>query len=440
MESRSGARPFARASVGARRAERTTMAFAVGTRRRQAKGVFGELGRSDGRATRARHSCGVLENSGNLAVRRLRRQREVAGAVDRIRDDLGDASVRAPSLVRRHALVDDRREQRMSEADRPVHALDHARGNCGIEYVLGDAQAREELGGRTAYGYGEQQRLSCWRRQLVEACVHQSLQCLWNRKRLGGIDARADCPGELERIKRVPAGRLVHAKERWARERPAEACLEEGMESTESEGADGQSLDAVGLECGLELGGFRLFAGAASEQNVDGLLAHPPQREREYARRRRVEPLDVVDGKHDRRLCSESLQCASDCDAERARIGVTRRVFEQQCHLERTPPRRRQLRQDSLEDLVEQVAEAGVSEPSVELCRPRHEDTHSALTRGLDARQPDGGLSDPGGALEHQCRRSLEGTVEECVDGVKLRVSADRRDLTSPLRIVSEWP
>ena len=91
MESRSGAGPVARATVGARRVERTAMPFAVGTRRRQAKGVLGELGCSDGRATGARQSRGVLESSGTLAVRRLRRKREVAGAVDRIRDDLGDA-------------------------------------------------------------------------------------------------------------------------------------------------------------------------------------------------------------------------------------------------------------------------------------------------------------------------------------------------------------
>ena len=118
----------------------------------------------------------------------------------------------------------------------------------------------------------------------------------------------------------------------------------------------------------------RFLAGAAGEQNVDGLFAHPPQRKRQRARRRRVEPLDVVDSKHDRRLGSESLQCASDCNAERARIEASSRVLEQECHLERAPPRRRQLRQDSLEHVVEQVAEAGVSEPSLQLGRPRHED------------------------------------------------------------------
>jgi hypothetical protein len=77
--------------VGARRVERTTMPFAEGTRRRQAECVLGELGCSDGRATGARQSRGVLESSGTMGVRRLRRKRKVASAVDQIRDDVGDA-------------------------------------------------------------------------------------------------------------------------------------------------------------------------------------------------------------------------------------------------------------------------------------------------------------------------------------------------------------
>ena len=132
-------------------------------------------------------------------------------------------------------------------------------------------------------------------------------------------------------------------------------------------------------------------------------------------------------GKHDRRLGSESLQCASDCNAERARIGASRSRPRAGARPRARASSAATARQDSLEHVLEQVAEAGVSEPSLRLGRPRHEDTKSALTRGLDARQPDRRLSDPRSALEHQCRRSLEASVEECVDGVELRISADDR-------------
>ena len=153
---------------------------------------------------------GVLENNGDLGVRALRRKREVAGAVEGIRDDDGEASVCAPSLVRGHTVVDRRREQRVREANRPVRSLDHARGKGAIEYGLGDVQACEELGGRTAHGRCEQQRRLRCRWQLIEACTNQSLECLRNTQRLRGVDVRAQSPGELERVERVPTGRLVH--------------------------------------------------------------------------------------------------------------------------------------------------------------------------------------------------------------------------------------
>ncbi len=186
------------------------MPVGVGVRRREPKRVLGELGGGDRCAAGAGEGRGVLEGTGDLGVRALRRKREVAGAVERIRDDEGEASVCAPSLVRGHAVVDHRREQGVREANRPVRALDHAGGKGAIECVLGDVEACEELGGRTARGRCEQQRRSRCRRQLVEACTHQSLERLWNTERLRGVDVRAQSPGELERVEGVPTGRLVH--------------------------------------------------------------------------------------------------------------------------------------------------------------------------------------------------------------------------------------
>ena len=199
------------------------------------------------------------------------------------------------------------------------------------------------------------------------------------------------------------------------------------MDGTETERADRQPLDAVGLERRLELRGRRSFVRAAGQQNVDGLVAHPPQRKRQHARRRRVEPLDVINGKHDRRLGSESLQCATDCNAKRARIRAGIGILDEERDLERAPPRCRQRRQHALEHVLEEVTETGVSKPSLRLGRPRHEDTKSTRPRGLDARQPDRRFSDPRGALEHECRRSLEASVDECMDGVEFGISADDR-------------
>ena len=117
----------------------------------------------------------------------------------------------APSVGSRHTVVDRGREQRVREANRPVRLLDHACGNGAIEYGLGDIEACEELGRRTAHGRCQQQRRPRCRWQLIEACPNQSLQCLRNTQRLRGVDVRAQSPGELERVERVPTGRLMHA-------------------------------------------------------------------------------------------------------------------------------------------------------------------------------------------------------------------------------------
>ena len=92
------------------------------------------------------------------------------------------------------------------------------------------------------------------------------------------------------------------------------------MDGAEAERADRQPVDAVRPDCPLELRRLRSFAEATGEQEKDGLLVQPPQREIECTRRGSVEPLDVVDGEYDRRLRSESLQDRSNSDAEGTRI------------------------------------------------------------------------------------------------------------------------
>ena len=69
------------------------MPVAVGVRRREPERVLRERGRDDWCPTGARQGRGILERTGDLAVRALRRKREVAGTVERIRDDQGESPV-----------------------------------------------------------------------------------------------------------------------------------------------------------------------------------------------------------------------------------------------------------------------------------------------------------------------------------------------------------
>ena len=76
----------------------------------------------------------VIEQARNVGVRHVGRERDVAGGEDRVVDDLGDPGVNAPSLFAQVG-VQNRRQQRVGEADHPVLALDHARGDRGVQRV-----------------------------------------------------------------------------------------------------------------------------------------------------------------------------------------------------------------------------------------------------------------------------------------------------------------
>jgi hypothetical protein len=207
----------------------------------------------------------------------------------------------------------------------------------------------------------------------------------------------------------------VHAQERRPRERPAEPCLQKAVCGAEAEGADGQPFNAVALDRPLELRRYRFFTEATGEQQENGLLAHPSQGKRQRARRGRIEPLEVVDSEHERGLPGENIQRAPDSDAERARIRAIGGILDEERHLERAAPRRRQRRQHALERVLEEVAEARVGKTSLHLRWLRQEDAESPRTRGVDARTPERRLPDPRLALEHECGQSHGGPVEDGV-------------------------
>lgn len=78
---------------------------------------------------------------------------------------------------------------------------------------------------------------------------------------------------------------------------------------------------------------------------------HAPQGERERVLRGTIEPLDVVDCEHERRpVRGEELQGGGDGDAERARIHGILGLLEEEHRLQRTAPRRRQRRQELVQD------------------------------------------------------------------------------------------
>jgi hypothetical protein len=165
---------------------------------------------------------------------------------------------------------------------------------------------------------------------------------------------------------------------------------------------------------------------ATSEQKANVLVAESAQREGERTRRRGVEPLDVVHPENDGPIRCEQPNGGANRHGERARI---RRVPSGSLHeerdLERASLRSRQLGQNVLENVFEQISQPGVSEPTLGLGRPRRKDAQSPLAGRLDACEPERRLPDARLALEHECRRPSRRSVEEGVECVEFLLPAD---------------
>ena len=117
------------------------------------------------------------------------------------------------------------------------------------------------------------------------------------------------------------------------------------------------------------------------------MISHPAQRERECACRGWVEPLDIVDGEHDRSPFGERLERGTDRDAERPRVDrLLGSLVQQQRDFERVPSRRRQGGQHLVEHALEEIAEHDMGQSALGLGRARREDAKPPLARRLDTR------------------------------------------------------
>ena len=117
-------------------------------------------------------------------------------------------------------------------------------------------------------------------------------------------------------------------------------------------------------ERALELERLRELRGLSQgREETDRLVVQASKRDLDRTRRRRVEPLDVVEGDKDRLLLGQGTQDVQHRKPDCMRIG--RRLaglHEQQRHLQRPPPRRRERGPDLVEHVAEQLREPGERE------------------------------------------------------------------------------
>ena len=179
---------------------------------------------------------------------------------------------------------------------------DHARRECGLERVIFDLGGAKERARRAPGRRHDQERRSARLRKLGEPRVDELLERLGQAERPGWIAAPAvgtERAGQCEREERVSARGFVEAKERRPREASAELPLQDSVESACAERADAHAGGAALVERALQLGNCDALAEPASEEDADVLLGQPPQRKGESARRRRIQPLHIVDRDED---------------------------------------------------------------------------------------------------------------------------------------------
>src|SRR5689334_14231467 len=113
------------------------------------------------------------------------------------------------------------------------------------------------------------------------------------------------------------------------------------MEGAGAERTHRQSLGRGAAKRLIQAQCLRLAGGPPGEQEANVLSGKPPERECESDRRRRVEPLDVVDGDQDRLALAETVDDIAQGEGERALIDrIAFRLSSQRCDLESTSPRR----------------------------------------------------------------------------------------------------
>src|SRR5581483_3282179 len=134
------------------------------------------------------------------------------------------------------------------------------------------------------------------------------------------------------------------------------------------------------------------------------LLHRASKRERDRGPRRRVGPLNVVDGNENRLISRQALESGEHADRDRPRIDRhPTRLLSKQCAPE-WPPLRSRKATDVLVDVSQEVAKRRERHLPLDLRRTRNENAESAVASELDGRKPQRRLADAGLSLEHECR------------------------------------
>jgi hypothetical protein len=205
-------------------------------------------------------------------------------------------------------------------------------------------------------------------------------------------------PGDLERVERVAPGRARDANQRRTGESAAEGLADDPVQSSHRQRAEFEPLEELARESDRP---GPLGLGTQGDDCPNRLVGESPDRELDRRGRRPVEPVDVVDGEHDRSLGGQCTQDGEDGRPDQPPTGRARRLRLEKDDVDRLALRGRQGGHQARRNRREDVRESCERELRLGLGRSGHEHRgigfprpeHSVLP---DRRLPDAGLADDG--------------------------------------------
>jgi len=299
----------------------------------------------------------------------------------------------------------------LDRGDLRVDGGAEAPASAGVEGV---EEGERRVGNRR---YGKKRSASLGRED-GHAIGYEVFQRSRDGKRLAGRD-RPSFPlertPELQGEERVSTRGSVHADERGTGKREGEPLVQKTVERAEAQRPQAKLLEALGGERSLHRERRRSgLPCPPGEQDADRKVLQAPDREAENARRRRIEPLNVVDGEDEGAARRQQAKSAREREPDGALVWRERdHLLEEERDLERAPLRPGEPGEHLPQTRVEQVGERSERELRLDLHRPG---AKYAVVQSLglgDSAKPDRRFSDTRFPLEDKRRRTATEGVEE---------------------------
>ena len=180
---------------------------------------------------------------------------------------------------------------------------------------------------------------------------------------------------------------------------------------------------------------------AHRRQEADALHAQTPKRESDRPRRRRVEPLHVVDGHKHRPTLSQDAQDVEEGNADRPSIGdIVAGLGEQQRDFERAPPHRQQQRRHVRDHIRQKVRQTRERQGGLGLDPPAGQNTLETPLGLGDALLPQDRLADARLTRKDQRHRTALDRRKERPDRTERLVSPDDGRHGHTLATILTWP